>query len=132
MELRWRRTGSRILLDLLILRPDPPNDLTSVPVRALLDTGASACGVSSSVARHLDLPIIGKEPIVTAGGLIQAERYLLRVGLQLDEPFPFIFDDIVGFELADHDAFQAVLGMDVLARCDFEMHRDGTCRLRAG
>ncbi|HEX8387386.1 MAG TPA: retropepsin-like aspartic protease [Sphingomonas sp.] len=131
MEIEWRRTGRRILIDLLILRPDPPSDLTAETVRALLDTGASACGVSRSVARRLDLPTIGKQPIVTASGLIQAERYLFRVGFS-QSSLPFIFDDITGFELAGADAFDAVLGMDVLSRCDFHMLRDGTCRLRLG
>lgn len=125
----WRRTGRRILLDLLILRPDPPNDLTSVSVRALLDTGASSCGIARDIATRLDLPSIGKQPIFTAGGLIQSERYLFRVGFPQESSFPFIFDDITGFELTDTSAFQAVLGMDVLSHCDFTMRRDGSCSL---
>lgn len=132
MEYEWRRTGRRILLDILILKPAPATDLTAFTVTALLDTGASSCGVSRDVAARLDLPSIGKQPIITAGGIVLSERYLFRVGMPQEQSFPFIFDDITGFELTDDTSFQAVLGMDVLTRCDVHLHRDGRCVLRTG
>lgn len=120
------------MIDLLILKPAPATDLTALPVTALLDTGASSSGVSRAVAEELDLPSIGKQPIITAGGIVHSERYLFRVGIPEERSYPFIFDDITGFELTDDSAFQAVLGMDVLSRCDFSMTRDGRCRLSSG
>lgn len=58
------------------------------------------------------------------------ERYLFRIGVLLDQPLPYIFDEIAGFELMEMGGFDAVLGMAVLRRCDFHMHRDGRCELR--
>ncbi|UVO50980.1 aspartyl protease family protein [Sphingomonas sp. SUN019] len=128
--IEWRRTGRRIVLDIDILRPDPATDLTAVRVVALLDTGATSSGVAKRIADELRLPSIGKEPINTAGGTILAERFLFRVAFPISGSFPHVFDDITGFELTDHGSFQAVLGMDVLCRCDFTMQRNGDCTLR--
>ena len=68
----------------------------------------------------------------------QAERYLFRIGLagstapNAPPAFPFLFDDVVGFELRDNFHLDMLLGMDVLCRCDFSMDRYGVCRLAAG
>lgn len=40
-------------------------------------------------------------------------------------PLPFVFEEVSGFELKDGLAFDALIGMDVLDRCDFSMERDG-------
>jgi predicted aspartyl protease len=125
----WHHDGRRILIDLAILRPSPPTDLTSITVRALLDTGATVSGISRGTAESLGIRSMGKRPIVTANGVFQATRYLFRIGIPSDGPLPFVFDDLLGFELADTDSFQAVLGMDVLRQCDFRMRRDGGCSL---
>ena len=130
MEIEWRRTGARLLIPIQILRPSPAVDLTPCKVVALLDTGATSSGVAATVAAELGLPSIGKEPINTAGGTVVVNRYLFRIAFARTGEFPFVFDDITGFELIAHGAFQAVLGMDVLSRCDFAMTRDGRCTLR--
>jgi hypothetical protein len=50
-----------------------------------------------------------------------------------DEPAsPYIFGDVSGFELSDSFSLDALIGMDILRHCDFEMRRDGLCRLRFG
>lgn len=128
--IEWRRGSRRVLLDIAILRPTPATDLTSMPATALLDTGATSSGVTRQIADALQLPSIGKEPINTAGGTILSERYLFRIAFPIANSFPFIFDDITGFELTDYRSFQAILGMDVLSRCDFTMSRTGDCTLR--
>jgi hypothetical protein len=46
--------------------------------------------------------------------------------------FPYVFDDIVAFELGEHFQLDLLLGMDVLSQCDFSMDRQGNCRLTAG
>jgi gag-polyprotein putative aspartyl protease len=127
-----RRVGRRILLDILVLRPDPPSDLTSLSVRALLDTGATASAVGRATAEAMSLPSIGKRPIVTAGGTVMAEHYLFRAGFAQPGGYPFVFDDLTGFELFNADRFDAVLGMDVLSRCDVLLYRDGRCHLDFG
>lgn len=126
----WRYDGPRILIDVDVLRPTPASDLTAERVTALVDTGASSSGVAKSVAQRLRLPSIGKEPINTAGGTIMSDRYLFRIAFPNPTGFPFVFDDLTGFELTNFSHFQALLGMDVLRRCDFTMRRGGSCSLR--
>lgn len=129
----WTRDGNRILLEIIILRPGDGADLTSVSATAILDTGATTSGVSTMIARNLALPAMAKRPINTANGLLQARRYLFRVGLpQAASNAPFVFDDILGFELNDGIAWPVLIGMDILARCDFSIRRDGSCSLAFG
>jgi len=81
---------------------------------------------------------LGKRPLTSAQGQGQVERYAFRIGLHTidagaDAPsFPFVFDEVIGIELTNAFEFDALLGMDVLRQCDFEMRRDGRCSLRFG
>jgi hypothetical protein len=73
----------------------------------------------------------------SAQGEGQAERYLFRVGLapsaEEDVPnFPYVFDEVMGFELTNSFQFDALLGMDILSQCDLELRRGGRCRLAFG
>ena len=141
-HLEWTHDGRRIVLPILILRPEA-SDLTASNALALLDTGATTSGIVRRIADALDLAPAGKRPIYIARGLAQVERHLFRVGLA--EPsddgapqFPYVFDETLGFELSDTTslpdgrALDAVLGMDVLRSCHFTMQRDGKCRLAWG
>jgi len=77
----------------------------------------------------------GKKPIGSAQGEGQAERYLFRVGLTDPNDasvLPFIFEDVIGFELADSFALDALIGMDILSQCDFSMDRRGRWSLSFG
>jgi len=141
-RIEWRHSGRRITLPILILRPDA-TDLTHVAVTALLDTGANVSGIVRRIADELSLEPTGKRPLISARGEIQVERYLFRIGLVREVPddkpsFPFVFEETLGFELGDSSVFgdgtklDAVLGMDILRQCDFEMTRAGTCRLTFG
>jgi hypothetical protein len=138
----WSHDGRRVLLPVLILKPEP-TDVTHVEAVALLDTGANVSGIVRRIALELGLRSAGKRPLISARGEIQVERYLFRVGLAVtqdkDVPaFPYIFEETLGFELGELSPFgdgrsiDAVLGMDVLRQCDFEMRRDSTCTLRFG
>ncbi|MGI8932422.1 MAG: hypothetical protein ACR2FK_08605, partial [Sphingomicrobium sp.] len=58
-----------------------------------------------------------------------------RVGLHGDghtPTLPYVFDDVIGFELADSFRFDALIGMDILRQCGFEMFRDRRCLLTFG
>lgn len=134
-RIEWRCDRRRILLPILILRPAPTTDLTSVEVSALVDTGATVSGVATHIVRKLGLPGVGRRPLMSAQGLGFGERYLFRVGVRTsDDPaaYPFVFEEVMGFELVDGTNLDAVLGMDILSQCDFEMKRYGTCRLSFG
>jgi hypothetical protein len=122
-------------LPVVILPPTPSTDLTGYDGMALVDTGSTTTGITPRVARHLSLPKRGKRPLGSAQGEGQAERYLFRVGVQppSDGPsFPYVFDDVIGFELAETFQFDALLGMDLLRQCDFAIFRPGGCRLVFG
>lgn len=134
-SIEWRHDGRRILLPAVILPPAPFANLAGFEATALLDTGSTTSGVTPRVAELLKLTKRGKRPLGSAQGEGQAERYLFRVGLHLsrNQPaFPYIFEDVSGFELAETFVFDALLGMDILGQCDFEMRRDGRCRLAFG
>lgn len=135
--IEWTRERRRILLPVLILAPYPVTDLSGAEARALLDTGSSISGVNSAVAKALNLVGLGKRPLTSAQGEGQAERFAFRIGLRPDnaptEPiFPFIFEEVIGIELTNAFEFEALIGMDILRSCDFEMRRDGFCRLQFG
>ena len=103
----------------------------------MLDTGSTTSGITQRVARALNLVRRGKRPLGSAQGEGQAERYLFRIGLPASGPadaprFPFIFEDVEGFELVDSFRLDALIGMDVLNQCDFQTGRDGLCRLTFG
>jgi aspartyl protease len=132
--LEWTRERHRILLPVQILLPFPVSVLTGVTAMALLDTGSSISGVALALAERLGLPRLGKLPLKSAQGLGQVERYAFRIGLMPDgqgrgPSFPFVFDEVVGIELTNSFEFNALIGMDVLDRCDFSMRRTGRCSL---
>jgi hypothetical protein len=137
LAIDWRHDGRRIVVPISIFAPAPSNELTGVHGSALLDTGSTTSEITKSVAASLGLVGRGKRVLASAQGEGQAERYLFRVGLWPDRAdaapaFPFLFEEVIGFELANSFQFQALLGMDILRRCDFSMDRSGGCRLRFG
>jgi hypothetical protein len=136
--IEWRRERRRILLPVHILRPVPATDLRGIEATALLDTGSSVSGVAAALAEKLRLKTLGKRPLASAQGYGQAERYSFRIGLspvstsEVSPSFPFVFDEVIGIELSDELEFNALVGMDVLAQCDFAMERTGRCSLCFG
>ena len=134
-RIEWRHDGRRIVLPVLILKPSPSNDLSGFNGTALLDTGSTTSGITQRVAHSLDLTRRGKRPIGSIVGEGQAERFLFRVGLPMPGPtpsFPFVFGDVIGFELIDSSTFDALIGMDILRSCSFAMTDGGDCSLQFG
>jgi hypothetical protein len=136
--IEWRREPHRVRLPVLILRPSPVADLAGEAGKALIDTGSTVSGVPLRTANSLGLTRRGRQPLGSAQGLWNAERYAFRIGLMPDYSpparprFPFIFDSVIGIELPDAFEFDALLGMDILGQCDFAMNRRGVCRLVFG
>lgn len=132
----WRRERRRILLPVIILPPFPVTDLTGADATALIDTGSSTSGISVGVAEALGLFGLGKGPLKSAQGEGQVERYAFRVALRPyhTEPksFPFVFEEVIGIELTNAFEFNALIGMDILAQCDFSSRRTGDCSLAFG
>ena len=134
-RIEGKHDGRRIVLPILILPPEPTLDLTGIPARALLDTGATTSGIAERIATRLALRPIGKRPLGSARGEMQVERYIFRIGMNAADQapaFPFVFDEVIGFELANSASFDALIGMDILAQCDFHMSRHRSWRLSFG
>jgi hypothetical protein len=132
-ELQWQREPRNIIFETAILTPSPAADLTFVAAQALLDTGSTTSGVTRAIASRLNLPRLGRRPLGSARGEAQVERFLFRIGFQMESTFlPFVFEAVDGFELREGLAFNVILGMDILNQCDFSMARTGRCRLRFG
>ena len=134
--IEWRHDGRRLIIPLIIQAPEPLFSVDGYNGIALVDTGATISAVTPRVVRTLQLPQLGKRPLASAQGEGQAERYLFRFALQANRvhapSFPFVFEEVVGFELTDSFQFDALIGMDILSQCDFEMLRNGICRLTFG
>jgi hypothetical protein len=138
LGIEWRHDGRRLVIPVSILAPAPGSDLTSVNGSALVDTGSTISGITKNVATQLGLVARGKRPLSSAQGEGQSERYLFRLGLVPDrrenEPpaFPYIFEEVIGFELTNAFQFEALIGMDILRQCHFNMDVAGLCRLAFG
>lgn len=136
--IEWTRERHRVLMPVLVLAPYPATDLKGAEATALVDTGSSVSGVALRVAETLGLTRLGKRPLTSAQGQGQVERYAFRIGFQADSgaqdqpAFPFVFEEVIGIELTNAFEFDALIGMDILGQCDFEMRRDRLCRLCFG
>jgi hypothetical protein len=128
----------RIVLPVVILKPEPVTDFDGYRGLALLDTGATTTGITPRVVETLGLLGMGKRPLGSAHGDGQAERYLFRVGLhstgavQEASSFPYTFEAIMGFGLTGSFRLDALLGMDILSQCDLQMDRSGRTVLSFG
>lgn len=137
-RIEWKRDRRRIVVPVALLRPFDGKDMDHITGAALLDTGATASGITPRVVNALGLTGKGKRPLSSAHGEQQTERYLFRIGLfpetaNPDIPqLPYIFDDVLGFELQDSFKFEALIGMNILSQCDFTMDRQGYCTLTFG
>lgn len=136
--IEWRHDGTRLIVTVRVLPPFIGTNLDGLDGRALIDTGSTTTGIRQHAARALGLKGIGKRPMSTVGGDTQIERYVFRIGLaeapKPDQPptFPFIFEEIVGFELRDGFTFDVLLGMDILKQCSLSFDSRGNCRLAFG
>jgi hypothetical protein len=138
-HLECSNDGRRIVLPIIILKPEPLTDLDGYRAMALLDTGATTTGITPRVIDALGLLSVGKRPMGSVQGDGQADRYLLRVGLHTTEAinentgaFPYVFEATMGFGVNEGFRFDALLGMDILSQCDFRMDRSGRAILSFG
>jgi hypothetical protein len=127
--------GRRLFVDVQILRPDPPTDLSSVHAVALVDTGSTVSGIGPRIVSELGLTSYGKKRLKSATDERFVSYYLFRAGLLSDAAgtsLPFIFDKLDGFAWSRAADFEVLFGMDVLLRCDLILSRSGGARLRYG
>ncbi|WP_439540176.1 aspartyl protease family protein [Sphingomonas sp.] len=136
--IEWRHDGSRLVVPVIVYPPLTGTRLDGVPGNALIDTGSTTTGVTGKIAQKLGLRSTGKRLISTVGGEKHIDRYIFRIGLDGhaaddDAPtFPYVFEEVVGFELLDSFSFDVLLGMDILRQCELLIAQGNRCRLRFG
>ena len=136
--IEWRHDGRRLVVPVIIYPPLTGTTFEGVAGTALIDTGSTTTGINARVARRLGLRSIGKRLVSTVGGEKQIDRYIFRIGLEgratdNDGPvFPYIFEEVDGFELLDSFSFDALLGMDILRQCELLIAPGNRCCLRFG
>lgn len=95
-----------------------------IPVRGLVDTGASCTCVDPSVIQRLQLSPTGQAAMVTpsTGNQPPVIKHQYDVGLgifatQQETPFLLPSMPVVETDLFDQQGFHVLIGRDVLARC---------------
>jgi Aspartyl protease len=130
-----RHDRRRVVLPVIIAKPTLESALDGRDAIALVDTGSTTSGVRLDLAQSLGLPKRGRRPMSGVGGEAQLERYLFRLAVRPDgdrPAFPFVFDDVIGFELLATFGYDALIGMDILSQCDLSIRRDGSASLSFG
>lgn len=136
--IEWRHDGSRLVVPVTVYPPLTGTTFDGIAGKALIDTGSTTTGITAGIAEKLGLHSIGKRLISTVGGERHIDRYIFRIGLDGsaaddDAPtFPFIFEEVVGFELLDSFSFDVLLGMDILRQCELLIAPGNRGRLRFG
>jgi len=81
---------------------------------AMWDTGATNTLISPKIIQTLKLKPFGKSSISSANGVIEANSYLIHVGL----PSGSIITNILALENNNED-YEIVIGMDIITQGDF-------------
>jgi predicted aspartyl protease len=86
----------------------------SLDVNALLDTGATNTCISLPLASKLNLKVIGQGKMNTAGGIHEANQYLIDLLM----PNNISFTNIRAMEFIGNNKFDILIGMDILTLGD--------------
>ena len=84
-------------------------------------------GIRREVAELLSLPRQGKMVITTPSGDHAARLYHVRIGLYPGGEQPYVLPDaFLAIQCSPGAAFDMLIGMDVIGRCDLEILSNGT------
>jgi Aspartyl protease len=136
--IEWRHDGKKLVVPVLVYPPLTGTTFEGITGKALIDTGSTTTGVTGAIAKQLGLRSIGKRLISTVGGEKHIDRFIFKVGLdgraaeEGPPTFPYVFEEVVGFELLDSFSFDVLLGMDILRQCELLIGAGNRCRLTFG
>jgi hypothetical protein len=110
-----------------------PQSVASAP--ALIDTGATLTCITSNIAQQAGLPLIGKRPMGTAGGVVPTNVYLADVVIplsaitapaqpQLAPGITIESIEVMEFQCASPH-YQALMGRDIICRGILHIGFDG-------
>ena len=84
---------------------------------AIWDTGATRTAISERIAKELNFPIVSKQYINTANGMIQVPLHCITIGL----PDRKIIPEILVVSCILPSSIDALIGMDIITRGDFSI-----------
>ena len=123
------------------LQPSTPSfEFPVHEYRALLDTGAQRTCLCRSVIAKEGLQFHSKKPIQNVHGVERHYLYWVHVGFVCEnvqtlhqgegsKTYYALPDPIEVIDIADNFWFDAIIGMDLISRCDLSMERDGAFAL---
>ncbi len=127
--------NGQCLLDVHVALPTETFNLSDkTKFKAVIDTGARQTGISQKLVDALSVPIAGHSAITAIYDTYDAPYYHVHVILTIlrdqnngekQDLMLKTFQSlpVFGFSQA-HKEFDVLLGMDVLAECDFSMHHN--------
>ncbi len=116
-------SSRRIITTVQLMPPHMPGEAVQPfdqEYRGLWDTGATTSTIKDSLAKQLQLPCIGQQEMMGAGGPYIANIYL--GGLVLPNNVVISSTKLSGFPGCD--AFEMLIGMDVILLGDFLVSRE--------
>lgn len=139
-----RHNRKQIFLDVVVIdvRRDSASTPTAgdlsislEPLRALVDTGATATSITPQAAAKLNLRMAGRRTVLTAGGATDVPFYFFKVGFSFPRPvepvshaipFEVLPQPVIGSTLIfDGSPFDILLGMDVISQGDLKVFKNG-------
>ena len=92
---------------------------------ALIDTGATGCGLSSELARKIGALPVGKTDVFTANGVALVNLYLVDIRVLMEEDDAVVtFTEVHATEFPDDGSnVPVILGMDLI--CQGSLHVAG-------
>ena len=122
------------------LSVEPSPSSFEIPVheyRALLDTGAQRTCLCRKVIADEGLKFHSKKPIQNVHGVERHYLYWVQIGFVCERlesrnspdgqtTYFGLADPLEVIDIADNFCFDAIIGMDLISRCDFTLERDGS------
>ena len=97
----------------------------NVVVPALIDTGATSCGISSRLARDIGAVPVSKTDVFTANGVARVNLFLVDIHVMMEEEGAVVeFSDVSAMGFPDDGSdIPMILGMDLI--CAGSLHVSG-------
>ena len=90
---------------------------TQSPVSALIDTGATGCGISAQLAHSIAAVPVSRADVLTANGVARVNLFLIDIHVLMEEDDAVVeFSEVSATEFPDDgsDATPLILGMDLI------------------
>ncbi|MBQ0112126.1 MAG: retroviral-like aspartic protease family protein [Bacteroidales bacterium] len=96
-------------------------NLVAFSCKALVDSGAESCLISSNAANEIGLQVVGESNMRGCTGRAKAKIY--NASLSFSDTFNFNNIDFFESQVFDNTNFDIVIGMSVLSQCSFSYNK---------